>query len=115
MAIDRSVLSCLATSDRLERAVKRVPGGEAAAWRAVSRYVAGRSLTAAIASSELLLKQGHGVSIDLFGERVIDAAAADRVLEGYLALTDAFPAPPADVWLSVDLSAPASAARPSRL
>jgi proline dehydrogenase len=104
MAIDRSVLFRLATSDRLERAVKRVPGGEAAAWRAASRYVAGRSLTAAIASSELLLKQGHGVSIDLFGERVVDAAAADQVLEGYLALIDAFPAPPADVWLSVDLS-----------
>lgn len=104
MAIDRSVLFRLATSDRLERAVKCVPGGEAAAWRAASRYVAGRSLTAAIASSELLLKQGHGVSIDLFGEHVIDAAVADQVLEGYLALIDAFPAPPADVWLSVDLS-----------
>ena len=43
MGVDRAALFRLATSERLERAVKRVPGGEAAAWRAASRYVAGRS------------------------------------------------------------------------
>lgn len=113
MASDRSVLFRLATSDGFERAVKRVPGGEAAAWRAASRYVAGRSHTDAIGSSELLLEQGHGVSVDLFGERVIDAVVADQVLESYLALIDGLPAPPADVWLSVDLSHLAVGADPA--
>ncbi len=51
----------------------------------------------------MLLEQGHGVSVDLFGERVRDPAAADRVAADYLELAGALP-PPADVWLSVDLS-----------
>ena len=104
MGLDRRLLFAVATSERLERAVKRVPGGEAAAWRAASRYFAGRSTGDAVATAVLLLEKGHGVSVDLFGERVRDPAAADRVLEDYLALADALPPPPADVWLSVDLS-----------
>ena len=104
MGVDRTALFRLATSERLERAVKRAPGGEAAAWRAASRYVAGRSRSDALNTTAMLLEQGHGVSVDLFGERVRDPAAADRVLEDYLALTGALPPPPADVWLSGDLS-----------
>jgi proline dehydrogenase len=100
----RSILFHLATSKRLERAVRRAPGGERAAWRAASRYLAGRSLGEARATIERLLAGGHGVSVDLFGERVGDPTAADRVLEHYLALAAALPPPPADVWLSVDLS-----------
>jgi hypothetical protein len=34
MGVDRVVLFRLATSERLERAVKALPGGEAGAWRA---------------------------------------------------------------------------------
>jgi len=94
----------VATSKRLERAVKRVPGGERGAWRSASRYVASRSLGGAIATVKTLLERGHGASVDLFGERVHDSAVADEVLEDYLALVAALPAPPADVWLSVDLS-----------
>src|SRR3954470_263076 len=104
MGLGRNVLFGLATSKRLEHAVKRVPGGEPAAWRAASRYVAGRSRSVALATVERLLERGHGVSVDFFGERLTDPAAADRVLEEYLALVAALPAPPADVWLSVDLS-----------
>lgn len=104
MALGRHVLFRVATSKRLERAVKRVPGGEAAAWRAASRYVAGRSRSGALATVETLLERGHGVSVDLFGERVSDPAVADEVREDYLALVAALPPPPADVWLSVDLS-----------
>ena len=104
MGLGRSVLFGLATSERLERAVKRVPGGEPAAWRAASRYVAGRSRSDALATVEMLLERGHGVSVDLFGERVSDPATADQVLEDYLGLVAALPPPPADVWLSVDLS-----------
>src|SRR5215208_4798776 len=104
MRLGRSVLFGVATSKRLERAVKRVPGGERVAWRSASRYVASRSLGGGLATVELLLEQGHGVSVDLFGERVSDPAVADDVLEDYLALVAALPPPPADVWLSVDLS-----------
>jgi hypothetical protein len=51
MGLGRSVLFRLATSERLERAVKRVPGGDLAAWRAASRYVAGSSRSGALATS----------------------------------------------------------------
>ena len=104
MGLDRSVLFRLATSERLERGVKGVPGGEPAAWRAASRYVAGRSRSEALTAAGTLLERGHGVSVDLFGERVSDPAVADQVVEDYIALAAALPPEPADVWLSVDLS-----------
>jgi proline dehydrogenase len=101
---DRAALFRLATSAGFERAVKRAPGGEALAWRAASRYVAGRSLADALAAAGRLLAAGHAVSLDLFGERVRDPAEADRVLEGYLGLAAALPPAPEAAWLSVDLS-----------
>jgi proline dehydrogenase len=104
MGLGRSVLFRLATSERLERAVKLVPGGDLAAWRAASRYVAGSSRSGALTTVEMLLERGHGVSVDLFGERVSDPAVADQVLDEYLALVGALPPPPAVVWLSVGLS-----------
>ncbi|MGH2874185.1 MAG: proline dehydrogenase family protein [Solirubrobacteraceae bacterium] len=103
----------LATSERLERAVKLVPAGEELAWRAASRYVAGRSREDGLATARRLLDQGHGVSVDLFGERVKDAIVADRVVADYLALAAALPPPPADAWLSVDLSHLALGAEPN--
>ncbi len=104
MAVDRAVLFRLATSERLERIVKAVPGGDAQAWRAASRYVAGRSRDEALITTAELLERGPGVSVDLFGELVRDPATADRVTEDYLDLAAAVPDPPADVWLSLDLS-----------
>jgi proline dehydrogenase len=100
----RALFFRLATSERFERTVKKAPGGEGAAWRAASRYVAGRSRAEALEAAVTLLEAGHGVSIDLFGENVRDPATAEGVLEGYLQLADSSPPPPADVWLSVDLS-----------
>src|SRR6185312_10940507 len=97
MGFDRAVLFRLATSERLERMVKRTPGGEGAAWRAASRYVAGRSRDDALATVAQLLDHGHGVSVDLFGEHVRDAVEADRVLDDYLDLVAALPPAPADV------------------
>jgi proline dehydrogenase len=104
MGVSRTVLFGLATSDRLERVVKRLPGGEPAAWRAAARYVAGPSLADALDTAARLVQEGHGVSVDLFGEGVRDQAVADRVLEQYLELAAALPPPPADIWLSLDLS-----------
>ncbi len=104
MGLDRTLLFWLATSECLERIVKAVPGGDAQAWRAASRYVAGRSRDEAFIATDDLLKHGHGVSVDLFGELVRDQATADRVTEDYLAMAAALPVPPANVWLSLDLS-----------
>jgi proline dehydrogenase len=104
MGVDRTVLFALATNASLERLVKRVPGGESAAWRRASRFVAGRSRGDALAAVTQLTAQGHGASVDLFGERVRDSLCADRVVEEYVELAAALPPPPADVRLSVDLS-----------
>ncbi len=91
MGVDRVVLFRLATSERLERTVKALPGGDTHAWRAASRYVAGRSRDEALSTTVDLLAQGHGVSVDLFGELVRDRAIADRVTNDYLALAAALP------------------------
>jgi proline dehydrogenase len=104
VGLQRAALFRVATSDRLERVVKALPFGEAAAWRAASRYVAGRSRDQALATAATLLEHGHAVSLDLFGERVTHPAVADRVRDEYVGLVGALPPPPADVWLSVDLT-----------
>jgi proline dehydrogenase len=101
---DRALLLRLAASPHFEQAVKSLPEGGEAAWRFASRYVSGRSLGDALDATAGLLRRGHGVSVDLFGERVDDPAIADSVVEDYLALAAALPPTPADVWLSVDLS-----------
>jgi proline dehydrogenase len=113
MGLSRAVLFAVATSEQFERAIKLLPTGEAFAWRAASRYVAGRSRADALATAERLLAQGHAVSIDLFGERVHEPSVADRVLAGYLELVPVLPGPPADVWLSLDLSHLALAVDPA--
>jgi proline dehydrogenase len=104
VGLQRAALFRVATSERLERAVKTLPFGEAAAWRAASRYLAGRSRDQALAAANTLLHRGHAISLDLFGERVTDPAVADQVLADYVDLAGALPPPPSDVWLSVDLS-----------
>jgi proline dehydrogenase len=100
----RAVLLRLATSERLERVVKALPAGEESSWRLASRYVAGRSRDEALRMIAALLADGHGVSVDLFGELVRDPEAAAGVTADYLGLAAALPAEPADVWLSIDLS-----------
>ncbi len=104
MGVDRAVLFRLATSTRLERTVRALPGGERLAERAASRYVAGRGRAEALAVTGRLLSAGRGVSVDLFGEQVTDVGTAEAVAAEYRSLAAALPAPPADVWLSVDLS-----------
>jgi proline dehydrogenase len=113
MGLTRTGLFALATSERFERLVRGTPGGDDLAWHAASRYVAGRSCADALATAEQLLARGHGVSIDLFGERVHDPEIADRIVGDYVELAASLPPPPADVWLSVDLSHLAITADPA--
>jgi proline dehydrogenase len=104
MGIDRVALFKLATSERFERMVKAIPGGERAAWRAASRYVAGRDRDQALSTASVLLERGVDVSLDLFGELVTDAGTAERVAADYQALAAALPGEPAQSWLSIDLT-----------
>jgi proline dehydrogenase len=104
MSIDRRVLFRLATSTRLERIVRAVPQGEASAWRAAARYVAGTELGDAVRTARELHARGVGSSIDQFGELVDDPAVAQQVADDYRRLAGELADLPTDVWLSVDLS-----------
>ncbi len=104
MPADRAILFRLATSTRLERAVRAAPPGERLAWRAASRYVAGTTAAAAARVAWELRGRGVGSSIDQFGEQVQDTATAERVAASYLRLADQVNALPVDTWLSIDLS-----------
>ena len=112
MSVDRAILFRLATSERLERAVRRAPRGERLAWRAASRYVAGSDAAAAVQRARDLAADGVAASLDLFGELVRDPAEADRVTGGYLSLADQLSGQaggeqaglPESTWLAVDLS-----------
>ncbi|HXP57446.1 MAG TPA: proline dehydrogenase family protein [Streptosporangiaceae bacterium] len=104
MAADRAILFRLATSERLERAVRRAPAGERLAWRAAARYVAGQDPAAAVQRARELAAAGIAASLDLFGELVRDTAVADRVAADYRELADRLTGLPAGTWLSVDMS-----------
>jgi|SRR6266511_3140549 len=102
--VDRALLFRLATSDAFERIVRRVPGGEARAWQAASRYVAGKSQERALALSVELAQRGIGASLDFFGEQARDPALARSAVDGYVAVAGELVDLPAGVWLSLDLS-----------
>lgn len=104
MPIDRAVLFRLATSTRLERAVRGVARGEDAAWRAASRYVAGRTLEDARRVTGEQHARGVTSSVDQFGELVEDTGVAAKVGEDYLRLATSLAGFPDDTWLSIDLS-----------
>jgi len=104
VSVVRARLFALATSARLERAVRAVPGGERWAQNAASRYVAGSRAPDAMALAQQLSERSVDSSIDQFGELITDAAAADRVAVDYLELTEQLTRRPAGTWLSVDLS-----------
>jgi proline dehydrogenase len=101
----RRPLFALATSDRLERAVRGIPGGEALAYRLASRYVAGLTAEDAFVTASRLAERGVLSSIDYFGERVTDPDEAERVADAYVALAARLGSEaPAGTYLSVDLS-----------
>ncbi|ADB29235.1 Proline dehydrogenase [Kribbella flavida DSM 17836] len=109
MRADRAILFKLATNERLEHVVKALPGGEANAYRAASRYVAGRTREEALAKATELLGQGHGVSLDLFGELSTSTTDARRVADDYLALADSLPKASPDSATQGSTDSPAQA------
>lgn len=101
---DRLVLFRLATSASFERVVRSVPRGEARAWRAASRYVAGTSEESALRCARELEERGIGASLDLFGEQVSDPDLARSTADRYEALARRVSELSERVWLSIDLS-----------
>jgi proline dehydrogenase len=99
----RRIAYRLATSDRLEGLVLASGFTRHLAFRRARRYVAGLNEDAALASVRELRAAGLDVSVDLFGEDVDDAAAADRIVERYLALAARLGAYPG-AYLSLDCS-----------
>jgi proline dehydrogenase len=97
----RTILFRLATSQRFERSVRAAPGGERLAYRLASRYVAGATADDALATARRLAADNVLSSIDYFGEKVTDAAEADRVADAYVALAGRIDA---GTYLSIDLS-----------
>ena len=94
----------LATSKRFERAVRCLPAGEARAWAAAQRYVAGREGADALRVARELAARGIGASLDFFGEQVRDRELARGATHRYVALAHELADLPDDVWLSIDLS-----------
>lgn len=104
MSASRAILFRLATSSRLERAMRALPPGERAAWRAASRYVAGTTVADAARVVRELSDRGVGSSVDQFGELVRDTETAERVAADYVRLAGEVAALPETTWLSIDLS-----------
>jgi proline dehydrogenase len=100
----RRIRFALATSDKWERAVRALPGGDQAAYRFARRHVAGAGLEDALACTHRLAAAGLAGSIDFFGENVMDPAEADRVADHYVTLAQALGRAPPNTWLSIDLS-----------
>ncbi len=103
-SISRRVLFALATSERFERLVRGLPGGERAAYRLALRHVAGREQADAFAVAHELADHGLACSIDLFGESVYQTAEADHVTDMYVRLAGALDDAPPQTFLSLDLS-----------
>jgi proline dehydrogenase len=100
----RRPLFALATSDRLERAVRATWRGEMLAYHLASRYVAGRTVDDALSIARGLAAGGVLSSIDLFGENVVDPAEAERAADAYVELAGRLSDAPPGTYLSLDLS-----------
>lgn len=100
----RSALFGLATSTTFERMVTSSAAGRRGAWHVARRYVAGARYEDAFAVADELAVHGIAASIDLFGERTVDARHADRIAEEYVALAGKLGGAPPGTWLSLDLS-----------
>ena len=79
----RSFLYRLATSDRVERAVRALSPIERRCYGFARRYIAGVSLEDALAAVRGLREQGMAASVDLFGEGLSDPEAIQIVVGRY--------------------------------
>ena len=102
--LSRRFLFQLATSGSFESLVHRIPGGEARAYAAARRYVAGRTRDEALQVASRLTSRGLAVAVDFFGEDEQDPAVAARVADDYAGLGRAIGAVNGDACIALDLS-----------
>lgn len=100
-SVARRLLYAAATSSRLELVARSNRWIEQQAYRAASRYVAGRSLSAAIRTVSELVADGLAASLDLFGESVTDSDEVERVVRGYRDAAEAIRDLGWDVYLEI--------------
>ncbi|WP_166345693.1 proline dehydrogenase family protein [Phytoactinopolyspora limicola] len=99
--LSRRVLFELATNEQFEALVRATNVTEDLAYRAARRYVAGRTLDEALETVRHLVRDGFGVTLDLFGEGADDEAGVTRVVEGYRAAAAALGDVDGDVCLEI--------------
>lgn len=97
----RRALYALAVNGQIESLVRSIGVADDLAYRAATRYVAGRTLDDALETVRRLADSGLAVSLDLFGEGVEDEDDAARVADGYRAAAAAVGELDADVWLEI--------------
>lgn len=100
----RSALFGLARSRTFEQIITSSAAGRRGAWHLAQRYVAGATRDDAFSVAHRLGQRGIAASIDLFGERTVDARHADRVADAYVELAGKLGETPPGTWLSLDLS-----------
>lgn len=101
----RQLLFRLATSERFEWFVRRLPLGQRRAYRAARRYVAGATRDHAFAVARRLDERGIASSLDYFGESVSDRSGAAAATAEYVDLAVALSVlDGVDAYLSIDLS-----------
>jgi proline dehydrogenase len=100
----RRLLFTVATSDRFEWGVRRVPALERAAYRRALRYVAGAGRDDAFEVAQRLSGQRIAASLDFFGEQVTDEHAARAATLDYVKLARDLGGLPSSTWLAIDLS-----------
>src|ERR1700742_1120008 len=103
-APDRRLLFALATSSRFERALRALPGGEARAYAAARRYVAGPTREDGLDAARRLTSEGFAVALDFFGEDEQDPAVAAGVADDYVELARLVAKIEGDVTVALDLS-----------
>ncbi len=99
--VDRRLLFAAATSERLETLVMSSAVLRRQASARARRFVAGESLSDALATVRMLVEHGFAVSVDRFGENLQDAGTIAAIVGEYLELAGAVADMDGDVYLEV--------------
>lgn len=99
--VDRRLLYAAATSERLETLVLRSGLLRRGAFARASRFVAGESLSDALATVRSLVEHGFAVSVDRFGENLQEPERISAIVGEYIELARAVAEMDEDVYLEV--------------
>lgn len=99
--VDRRLLYAAATSEQIETLVLRSALLRRQAWSRAERFVAGESLSDALATVRRLVEHGFAVSVDRFGENLEDSERIASIADEYLELARGVADIDGDVYLEV--------------